>query len=77
MIAGALFLTDCLRHDHRVGDAPPVFVSAGAEDFEDLIEAGSMDAAVLAENPDIPTLDRALAPLLAAKAEEGVPPEGA
>ena len=54
-----------------------MFVSAGAEDFEDLIEAGSMDAAVLAENPDIPTLDRALAPLLAAKAEEGVPPEGA
>jgi hypothetical protein len=27
---------------HRIGDAEPTFVSAGAEEFEDLIEAGSV-----------------------------------
>ena len=49
-----------------VGDAAPVFVSAGAEEFEDLVEAGTMDADILAQNPGIPTLERALAPLLGA-----------
>ena len=34
-----------------------------------------MEQEILDQNPDIPTLDRVLAPLLAAaKAEEGVPP---
>ena len=57
-----------------VGDAAPVFVSAGAEEFEDLVEAGTMDADILAQNPGIPTLERALAPLLGASPESAPAP---
>ena len=48
----------------QVGDGPASFVSAGADEFEDLMEAGTMEKEILDANPEIPTLDRALAPLL-------------
>ena len=42
----------------------PVFVSAGAEEFENLAESNLIETAVLEATPDIRTLDKALAPLL-------------
>ena len=50
----------------QVGERPAIFVSAGADDFEDLLEAGAMDKEILDANPGIPTLERALAPLMGA-----------
>jgi hypothetical protein len=51
-----------------LGVATPVFVTAGTEQFEDLVESGTYEQAFLDANPEIATLDKLLAPLLGGSA---------
>eukprot|EP01043_Picozoa_sp_COSAG02_P058138 COSAG02_NODE_7186_length_3120_cov_2.863172_2_plen_114_part_00 len=50
----------------QLGEDQPTCVG-DYEEFEGLVECETMDAAVLAENPDIPTFSKTFATLLAAR----------
>eukprot|EP01047_Picozoa_sp_COSAG01_P004643 COSAG01_NODE_154_length_23851_cov_159.173999_6_plen_89_part_00 len=45
---------------------------AGERDFENLVDAGTMDAEILRAHPEISTLDRALSPVLRTQSEAAV-----